>query len=212
MSEHEAPEYERCAVCARTILRGERLWDYATPAGELRSVCALCKPRAEASGWVPAELAGTVARAGQARRTRGTALKERLARAGELASELSARARRPAEPVAAEPEPERRDPRPLAERAIDAFNQSHERRKVAGLRRSLGEPSVAVRRREASGDVALVTVAWELSWYQWEVRVSGAEARVEVIGKGDEISELPEAERGWNASADEEGRLRLGSA
>jgi hypothetical protein len=206
VSEHESGDYERCAFCARTILRGERLWEYATPAGDERGVCTLCKPRAEAGGWVPAELAGTLPRSAQARRPRGAALRELLTRAQQ-------RRREAAEPAAPEPEPEpepqRRDPRPLAERAIDAFNNSHERRKVAGLRRSLGEPSVSVRRREASGDVALVTVAWELSWYQWEVQVSGAGERIEVIGQGDEISELPEGEQEWNAGADEEGRLKL---
>ena len=91
-------------------------------------------------------------------------------------------------------------------RAIERFNASDEARKVAGLCRSLGQPNVAVR---AKGQIALVTVAWELSWYQWEVDANGGSSAVREVGKGDEVSELPAEARAWNAAADEDGRLRL---
>ena len=57
-------------------------------------------------------------------------------------------------------------------RAVERFNGSDERRKVAGLIRSLGEPRAAVS-PDAARQMALVTVAWELSWYQWEVGLDG---------------------------------------
>jgi hypothetical protein len=94
--------------------------------------------------------------------------------------------------------------------AIDSFNRSHMPRRVAGLIRSLGQPQVAVR-AAPDGWLAYVTVAWELSWYQWEVRVQEGDAGVEEVAKGDEMSELPDNARQWNATAEESGRLRLGT-
>ena len=63
MPEHEAPDFEQCAVCGRTALRGERMWDYVTAGGEPRRVCSLCKAQAEGAGWLPLELAATAAEA-----------------------------------------------------------------------------------------------------------------------------------------------------
>ena len=96
-------------------------------------------------------------------------------------------------------------------RAVQRFNSSDERRKVAGLIRSLGEPHAAVR-ADALRQLAVVTVAWELSWYQWEVGADGEDAPVREVAKGDEVSELPEDERAWNAAVTEDGSLRLRSA
>ncbi|MGI8592860.1 MAG: hypothetical protein ACR2ML_00550 [Solirubrobacteraceae bacterium] len=41
-----------CEVCARTILKGERVEPYVAPGGQRRLVCELCVARAEASGWI----------------------------------------------------------------------------------------------------------------------------------------------------------------
>ncbi len=71
-------------------------------------------------------------------------------------------------------------------RAVERFNGSDERRKVAGLIRSLGEPRAAVR-PDAARQMALVTVAWELSWYQWEVSADGDGESVREVAKGDEV-------------------------
>ena len=60
--------------------------------------------------------------------------------------------------------------------------------------------------------LALVTVAWELSWYQWEVGANGDDESVREVAKGDEVSELAEEARAWNASVDEDGKLRLRGA
>ena len=95
-------------------------------------------------------------------------------------------------------------------RAVERFNSSEERRKVAGLIRSLGEPQAAVR-PDASRQLALVTVAWELSWYQWEVSGDGDGDTVREVAQGKEVSELAEESRTWNAAVDEEGNLRLRS-
>lgn len=93
-------------------------------------------------------------------------------------------------------------------RAVERFNGSDERRKVAGLIRSLGEPRAAVS-PDAARQMALVTVAWELSWYQWEVGEDGHGDSVREVAKGDEVSELAEDAQAWNAAVAEDGKLRL---
>jgi hypothetical protein len=99
-------------------------------------------------------------------------------------------------------------------RAVERFNSSEERRKVAGLIRSLGEPQAGVR-PEPRRQLALVTVAWELSWYQWEVGADGEgddSEPVREVAKGTELSELADEARSWNAAVDEDGTLRLRAA
>ena len=94
--------------------------------------------------------------------------------------------------------------------AVERFNGSDERRKVAGLIRALGEPRAAVR-PDAGRQMALVTVAWEISWYQWEVSGDGHSEPVREVAKGDEVSELAEDAQAWNAAVTEDGKLRLQS-
>jgi hypothetical protein len=54
----------------------------------------------------------------------------------------------------------------------------------------------------------VVTVAWELSWYQWEVDTR-PDGKVRELAKGDEVAELDEASQAWNGAAGDDGRLRL---
>jgi hypothetical protein len=199
------PEFLVCAVCDRTILRGERATDYVNGDGETVQVCELCKGRAEASGWVPAAFSATVSRqAPERRRARvGNALREVLAWRAEAAA-----GSQPAPAPEPEPEPEEPaaepDPEPDEVRTpLEVFNSTGEPRKIAGLMRSLGEPRVSVREPDAS--TALIVVAWDLSWYRWRVRGE----QVSELAKGNEISELPVEEREWNASAAEDGTLSL---
>ena len=106
----------------------------------------------------------------------------------------------------------KKGPEALMRRAVERFNSSEERRKVAGLMRSLGEPQAGVR-PDPRRQLALVTVAWELSWYQWEVGADGeGDEPVREVAKGDEVSELDDKARAWNASVDEDGTLRLRAA
>jgi hypothetical protein len=182
-------EYQACAVCARTILRGERTADYVDTEGHQALVCPLCKARAEAEGWLPAAVAAQIPAPLPRRRRGAAALRERLTA---LRAEHSAAPDKPQAP----PEPPRR-PSPL-----EVFNQSGEVRKVAGLRKSLGEPRVTVRHESGT---EVITVAWDLSWYRWSVRGDN----VKQLAKGNEISELPVEDRAWNAQAAEDGTLSL---
>jgi hypothetical protein len=188
------PKYEACAICGRTILRGERVSEYVDGDGETVGVCQLCKPRAETSGWIPAAYAATASRSAPERRRAwvGSALRERFVRRLEGEREASM----------AEEEPEEPEPEPVRS-PLDVFNASGEARKVAGLVRSLGVPRVSV--RQPGPNTALIVVAWDLSWYRW--RVEGED--VSELAKGNEISELPAEDREWNASAAEDGTLSL---
>lgn len=219
MSEHEAEQFQGCAVCGRTILRGERVTAYAASDGAEHGVCALCRERAEAAGWVRADLVAGGGRAAPPRRRRGPKLRDRVrgyaerARAPaaeELKAESAPAARpKPAPRATPKPEPEMPEtPERRIRRAIERFNQSDEVRVVAGLMRSLGEPTAAVEDVLAKPARAQVTIAWELSWYRWEVAPDGDAQAVREVAKGDELSELEGGEPEWNASVDGEGRVQ----
>jgi hypothetical protein len=180
-------EYEVCAVCRRTILRGEQPFEYVDAQGETAGVCPLCKPRAEELGWLPAAFARALPRV-EPRPRGAAALRERLTRTARTVG-------------APEPEPEEPEEPPTP---LEVFNRSSEARKVAGVRRSLGDPRVCVR-PEPDGNGELVIVAWDLSWYRWTVRGTN----VKQVAKGNEISELPVEDRDWNATAGEDGTLVL---
>jgi hypothetical protein len=94
-------------------------------------------------------------------------------------------------------------------RAVARFNSSEAGRTVTGLTRTLGVPRASVGASAGTPGEVRVTVAWELSWYQWGVDV-GTELRpVFELGKGGEIAQLDAAARQWNAVVAEDGRLRL---
>ncbi len=103
------------------------------------------------------------------------------------------------------------------ERAAVRFNASEAGHTVRGLVKSLGDPWVSVGAAAGAADEVRVTVAWDLTWYQWGIDL-GDEARpVYQLTSGREISELDAAARQWNASAVEGGRIvivapRRGSA
>ncbi len=94
------------------------------------------------------------------------------------------------------------------ERALEVFNAGEHPRRVAGVARSLGKPSVAARPLADSGSVVSIVVAWELSWYRYEVDLGDESAGATVIAQGTELSELTQDELLVNATADEHGALR----
>ncbi len=93
------------------------------------------------------------------------------------------------------------------ELAAARFNASEAGHTVSGLTRTLGEPRVSVGASAGVADEARVTVAWELTWYQWGVSLGEAPRPVREIAKGREIGELEYAARQWNASATADGRI-----
>jgi hypothetical protein len=92
------------------------------------------------------------------------------------------------------------------ERAIVRFNGSDAGRTAAGLTRTLGAPSVSVGDLAGEEDVVRITVAWELTWYQWGVDLGDELRPVFELERGYEVAEIDSAARQWNASA-HDGRI-----
>jgi hypothetical protein len=92
------------------------------------------------------------------------------------------------------------------ERAITRFNAGEAGRTVAGLTRTLGAPSVSVGDSAGAADEVRVTVAWELTWYQWGVDLGDELRPVYELSRGYEVDEIDAAARQWNASA-HDGRI-----
>ncbi len=97
-------------------------------------------------------------------------------------------------------------------RALEVFNAGEQPRRVAGVARSLGAPSVTVRPLEDSGSAVAIVVAWELCWYRYEVDLGDEAAGSQLVAQGMELDELPEEDRLANAVADERGELSALSA
>jgi hypothetical protein len=92
-------------------------------------------------------------------------------------------------------------------RAMELFNQSQQVRTVAGVARSLGAPIVSARPSRTEGSVVTIVVAWELSWYRFEVDLGNEAAGVRVAAQGSELDELDTIDQTANAAADDGGRL-----
>ena len=95
------------------------------------------------------------------------------------------------------------------ERAVARFNSSEAGRTVSGLTRTLGVPRASVGASAGAPGEVRVTVAWELSWYQWGVDVGDELRPVFELGKGGELDQLDAAARQWNAVVAADGKLRL---
>ena len=93
------------------------------------------------------------------------------------------------------------------EQAAARFNASAAGQTVSGLVRTLGDPHVSVGAAAGAAGEIRVTVAWELSWYQWGVEVGAGEGEVHELARGREISEIDYAARQWNAAATADGQI-----
>jgi hypothetical protein len=102
-------------------------------------------------------------------------------------------------------------PRSRLERAIDRFNESDASHTVSGLMRALGQPWVSIGASAGSPSEVRITVAWELSWYQWGVDVGDELRAVFSIDKGSEVEQLDGPARQWNATVASGGKLALGA-
>jgi hypothetical protein len=95
------------------------------------------------------------------------------------------------------------------QRALAVFNASEHPRRVAGVARSLGAPSVRVAPPADAGSLVRLLVAWDLCWYRYEVDLGDEAAGVSLAAQGMELEELPAEDRVANAAADERGELSL---
>ncbi|MBA2475406.1 MAG: hypothetical protein H0V40_05565 [Actinobacteria bacterium] len=187
-----------CAICERTLLLGERVTRYAPDGRDaLVDVCPLCQEAAQNHGWVKEGSPSTPTVAADRRRGRGRGL-------GKLFEP-----RRPpgAEPVAAEPILRRlSEPELAVVDAADAFNASDYRRTVGGIAKSLGEPRASIVTLSGSNADLVVTVVWDISWYQYRIS-PGAVQPVRLAERGHDPSELDRAFTSWNARVQDDGRV-----
>lgn len=92
-------------------------------------------------------------------------------------------------------------------RAIELFNSSIQPRTIAGLSKTLGAPLVSVLPSETEGSIVQIVIAWELSWYRYEIDLADEAAGPRLVAQGPELADLAEAERQPNAVCDESGML-----
>jgi len=100
--------------------------------------------------------------------------------------------------------------------ALDLFNQTAETQRIAGVARTLGAPLVTIRAAPAQGAGAdggagrfILTAAWEISWYRWELDLQVAALDAQLLASGHDPEELSAEELVGNCRADQRGRLML---
>ena len=188
-----------CAVCERTLLMGERAVSFApTEGAELVDVCPLCQELAIEAGWIKEGAPTTPTLENGRRRRRKRNFTEFLGLSRSSEEESLARQ----EPILRKLS----EPEVALLEAADLFNGSAYRRTVGGIAKSLGEPSASIVPLSGTSGELAVTVAWELSWYQYRVSPdSGQPVRLE--RRGHELAELDDGFKDWNAQVEDEGRL-----
>jgi len=229
-----------CEVCGRTILKGERTEAYLAPGGQRHTVCELCFVRAEHEGWIRESAHGQAPARGPRPQERRPIFGRLRRRAPEPVNgtpteepqeapdfeategELPASNGDPAPPWARRERERPQNPRHVRavpttaevklERALALFNGSAHQRTVAGLVRSLGEPWVTAIPDPDAPSAVTVIVAWELSWYRYRVDLGDADEPVALQAKGDELDDIDESLRDWNAALDAGGQLVIGVA
>jgi hypothetical protein len=185
-----------CAVCERTLLTGERALRFAPHGDDFVDVCPLCAEVALEHGWIK-----------EGSPTTPTVPNQRRRRRRGIASLFDPRRQPPDDPVVAEPILRRLSAREqqLVE-AADIFNASDYRRTVGGIAKSLGEPRASIVPLSGVSGELIVTVAWEISWYQYRVTPDSPKP-VRLAERGHELTDLDVGYQRWNAHVEDDGRL-----
>jgi hypothetical protein len=187
-----------CAICERTLLMGENAIRFSPNGGSnFVDVCPLCAETAVEYGWVR-EGAPTTPIVSPERKRRG---------GGWLATVLGTRPRATEVTTVAEPILRRlSDHEQAMINAADLFNGSQYRRTVGGIGKSLGTPQVSLVVLSGVNSEVVITVAWEISWYQYRVSPE-SDNPVRLEERGHDPAELEGAFTGWNARLGDDGRI-----
>ena len=185
-----------CAVCERTLLTGERALRFAPNGEDFVDVCPLCAGIALEHGWIK-----------EGSPTTPTVPNQRRKRRRGLASLFDPLRQPPDEPMVAEPILRRLSAREqqLVE-AADIFNASDYRRTVGGIAKSLGKPRASIVPLSGVSGELIVSVAWDISWYQYRVSPESAQP-VRLAERGHELADLEASYQRWNAKVEDDGRL-----
>ena len=184
-----------CAVCERTLLMGEHTTRYAPDASGYVDVCPLCHEVALEHGWL---------REGSP--TSPTVPLDLRRRRKSWSSLLGGRRAEEA-PVAPDPILRRLSGTELeVVEAADLFNGSAYRRTVSGIAKSLGPPQASIVPLSGVSGEMVITVAWEISWYQYRVTPESSQP-VRLAERGHDVDDLEGSFREWNAQLADDGRL-----
>jgi hypothetical protein len=183
-----------CAICERTLLVGERSVRYSPDGESYVDVCPLCQETALDYGWVK-EGSPTTPVVGDRRRRSW------------LSSLLGDTRKAAVEPVADEPILRRlSEPELAMVEAADLFNESAFRRTIAGIAKSLGEPKASIVPLSGTSSEVVLTVAWDISWYQYRISPDAGQP-VRLAERGHDPHELETLFTGWNAKLTGDGRI-----
>jgi len=178
-------------------LMGERSFRF-TPGGEdWVDVCALCIDQADEHGWIKEGNPTTPLVPDTSRKRRrfpGLGLIEQ---------------HRKVEPESVMPEPMLRRLSGTEQAMVEAaelFNDSAYRRTIAGIAKSLGEARVSFLPLSGVNPEVVVSVAWDISWYQYRVVFESAQP-VRLAERGYELDELDDRFKDWNGHLGPDGRL-----
>jgi hypothetical protein len=174
---------------------GEHAIRFSPDGGEYVDVCPLCAEIALEHGWVREGSPSMPSVALESRR--------RKSRWGGLFSGQRAEEA----PVADEPILRRlSEPELAVVEAADLFNSSPHRRTVAGVAKSLGAPKASIVPLSGVSGEMVVTVAWEISWYQYRITPDAAQP-LRLAERGHDLDELEGSFKDWNAQLTDDGRL-----
>jgi hypothetical protein len=190
-------ETRTCAICERSLLMGERATRFS-PGGDDRwvDVCPLCQEVALEYGWLKEGSPTTPTVPAAARR------KGRFSLGGLLSGRSAAE-----ETVATEPILRRlSEPELAMVEAADLFNASDYRRTIGGIAKSLGGPTASIVPLSGVTGELVITVAWDISWYQYRVLPDSAQP-IRLAERGHDLDDLEESFTVWNARIEEDGRI-----
>ncbi len=176
---------------------GERATRYS-PTGDDQwvDVCALCQEQAIEHGWLKEGAPTTPMVSSSPRRRRGLKLGALLAPRAQVE-----------ETIAPEPILRRLSEAELGVvEAADIFNATDYRRTVGGIAKSLGRPNASVVPLSGVTGELVITVAWDISWYQYRVTPDSAQP-VRLAERGHELHELEDSFKNWNAHVEDDGRV-----
>ncbi|MHB8059757.1 MAG: hypothetical protein ACYDHO_02860 [Gaiellaceae bacterium] len=185
-----------CAICGRRLLMGEQVSRFSPGGrGDLVEVCRLCFEKAVDYGWSREGAPTTPTRA------------EEKKKRGLFSSLFGISAADSEETVLAEPILRRLgDEDVVLVEAADVFNTSPYRRTIGGVARSLGEPHASLVALSGAKAEFVLTIGWDLSWYQYRISLDAAQP-VRLVERGHELQELKQPYNNWNAHVDEDGRV-----
>src|SRR6478672_11808123 len=185
-----------CAICERSLLVGERTVRYSHDGEHFVDVCPLCQDIALEHGWLK-----------EGSPTTPVVNDRRRKRRGFVSALLGESRKQSVEPVVDEPILRRlSEPELAMVEAAELFNGSAFRRTVAGIAKSLGEPQASIVPLSGTNSEVVVTVAWDISWYQYRIAPESGQP-VRLAERGHDPRELDGTFITWNAKLTPDGRI-----